>query len=124
MGRYLKKSGREDFVIFEKGNDVGGTWRDNTYQGIACDVPSNLYSFSFSLNPNWSRSYSGGREINDYIRSTAKKLDLLRHIRFNTAVTAGEWDDEAQIWRLETSGGPLTADFLVGAMGFLSEPMV
>jgi cation diffusion facilitator CzcD-associated flavoprotein CzcO len=124
MGRYLKKSGREDFVIFEKGNDVGGTWRDNTYPGIACDVPSNLYSFSFALNPNWSRSYSGGREINDYIRATTKKLDLLRHIHFNTAVTAAAWDDADQIWRLETTGGAITADFLVGAMGFLSEPQV
>jgi cyclohexanone monooxygenase len=124
MGRYLQKSGREDFIIFEKGNDVGGTWRDNTYPGIACDVPSNLYSFSFALNPNWSRSYSGGREINDYIRATSKKLGLLGHIRFNTTVTAGNWDDAEQLWRLDTTGGPVTANFIVGAMGFLSEPMV
>ncbi|MBJ7354583.1 MAG: NAD(P)/FAD-dependent oxidoreductase [Thermoleophilaceae bacterium] len=124
MARYLKKSGRNDFVIFEKGNDVGGTWRDNTYPGIACDVPSNLYSFSFALNPDWSRSYSGGWEINNYIRATAKKLDILKHIRFNTAVLSAAWDDDAQLWRGETEAGPFTADFVIGAMGPLSEPAI
>jgi cation diffusion facilitator CzcD-associated flavoprotein CzcO len=124
MARYLKKSGRHDFTIFEKGNDVGGTWRDNTYPGIACDVPSNLYSFSFALNPDWTRSYSGGWEINNYIRGVAKKLDILRHIRFNDAITSAAWDDEAKIWRCESEGGPFTADFLVGAMGPLSEPQI
>lgn len=122
--RYLKKSGRDDFTIFEKGNDVGGTWRDNTYPGIACDVPSNLYSFSFALNPDWTRSYSGGWEINNYIRSTAKKLDILRHIRFNDAITSAEWDDAEKIWRCTSQQGPFTADFLIGAMGPLSEPQI
>ncbi len=124
MARYLKKSGREDFTIFEKGDDVGGTWRDNTYPGIACDVPSNLYSFSFALNPDWSRSYSGGWEINNYIRETAKKLDILKHIRFGDAITSAAWDDEAGIWRCESQQGPFTADFLIGAMGPLSEPQI
>jgi cation diffusion facilitator CzcD-associated flavoprotein CzcO len=124
MARALIKSGREDFVILEKGNDVGGTWRDNTYPGIACDVPSNLYSFSFAPNPNWSRSYSGGREINDYVRGVAKKLGLLPRIEFNTTVQSANWDDDAQLWRIETSDGPLTSDFLISAMGPLSEPMI
>jgi cation diffusion facilitator CzcD-associated flavoprotein CzcO len=124
LARSLKKSGRDDFVIFEKGNDVGGTWRDNTYPGIACDVPSNLYSLSFALNPNWSRSYSGGWEINNYIRATAKKLDILRHVRFNDGVLRAAWDDDAQLWRGESESGPFTADFLVGAMGALSEPAI
>ncbi len=124
MARYLKRSGRNDFTIFEKGNDVGGTWRDNTYPGIACDVPSNLYSFSFALNPKWSRSYSGGREINNYIRGVARKLDILRHVRFNCTITEAAWDDEAKLWRGNTNQGPFTADFLIGAMGPLSEPMI
>jgi cation diffusion facilitator CzcD-associated flavoprotein CzcO len=124
LARALKKSGRDDFVIFEKGNDVGGTWRDNTYPGIACDVPSNLYSLSFALNPDWSRSYSGGAEIHNYIRATAKKLDILRHVRFNDAVLNAAWDDEAKLWRGETESGPFTANFLVGAMGPLSEPAI
>lgn len=124
MARYLKQSGRNDFTIFEKGNDVGGTWRDNTYPGIACDVPSNLYSFSFDLNPDWSRSYSGGWEINNYIRSVAKKQDILKHIRFNEAVTAAAWDDDQKLWRCESSAGPFTTDFLIGAMGPLSEPQI
>ncbi len=124
MARSLTKAGRTDFVVLEKRNDVGGTWRDNTYPGIACDVPSNLYSYSFALNPDWSHSYSGGREINDYIRSTAKKLDLLKYIRFNTTVESARWNDEAQHWELATSGGRLTAKYLVPAIGALSEPQI
>lgn len=124
MAHRLVKSGRTDFAIFEKANDVGGTWRDNTYPGIACDVPSNLYSFSFALNPNWSKSYSPGGEINDYIRATAKKFGLLKYVRFNNAVEHAEWDDAAQLWRLSTEGGDVTADFVIGAMGPLSEPQI
>ena len=124
MAHRLLKAGRSDFAIFEKGNDVGGTWRDNTYPGIACDVPSNLYSFSFALNPEWSHSYSGGWEINNYIRGVAKKRGILQYVRFNNMVTHAEWDDAAQIWRLETEGGPVTADYVVGAMGPLSEPQI
>jgi cyclohexanone monooxygenase len=124
MAHKLKKAGRTDFVMLEKGNDVGGTWRDNTYPGIACDVPSNIYSFSFNLNPGWSRSYSGGREINNYIRSTAKKFGLLPFVRFNCAVQQAEWDGGAQLWRIDTEQGPLTAKYVIGAMGPLSEPQI
>jgi cyclohexanone monooxygenase len=124
MAVNLKKAGRTDFLIFEKANDVGGTWRDNTYPGIACDVPSNLYSFSFNLNPNWSRSYSGGDEIWNYIRDTAKKYGILQFIKFNTAITGAAWDDDAQVWTLETEDGPWTANFVIGAMGPLSEPQI
>lgn len=123
MARALAQSGR-NFVVLEKGNDVGGTWRDNTYPGIACDVPSNLYSFSFALNPNWSRSYSGGREINDYIRATARKLDLLKFIRFNTTVTGAEWSEAEQHWKVSTSEGEFTSKYVIGAMGPLSEPQI
>ena len=124
MAHRLKQKGREDFVLLEKADDVGGTWRDNTYPGIACDVPSNLYSFSFALNPNWSASYSGGREIWDYIRDVAKKFDLLRHVRFNSGAKRAEWDNARQLWRLETEAGPMTARFLIGGMGPLSMPQI
>src|SRR5919107_347199 len=69
----LMKDGREDFLVVERGPEVGGTWRDNTYPGAACDVPSHLYSYSFALNPNWSRSFSPQREIQDYLREIAAK---------------------------------------------------
>lgn len=120
----LLKRGRKDFVLFEKSNDVGGTWRDNTYPGIACDVPSNLYSFSFALNPNWSRSYSPGREIWEYLRKVAREFNVLPHVRFNHEVKGARWDDDAQRWHLDTSEGEYTADIVIAAIGPLSEPMI
>jgi cation diffusion facilitator CzcD-associated flavoprotein CzcO len=124
MAARLKQAGRRDFLIFEKANDVGGTWRDNTYPGIACDVPSNLYSLSFNLNPNWSMSYSPGKEIWNYLRSTAKKFGILPFVKFNTDVSGFTWDDDEQQWQLETSDGGYTANFVIGAMGPLSEPQI
>lgn len=120
----FKQQGRDDFVLFEQANDVGGTWRDNTYPGIACDVPSNLYSFSFALNPNWSNSYSPGGEIWDYLRAVAREFNILPHVRFNHQITQAEWNDAAQCWRLRTSEGEFTADIVIGALGPLSVPMV
>ena len=86
MGIQLRKHGIDDFVILEKADSVGGTWRENTYPGVACDVPSHVYSFSFELNPNWSHSYSSGREIWDYCERCVDKYGLrdedpLRHAR-------------------------------------------
>ncbi len=86
MGIQLRKHGIDDFVILEKADSVGGTWRENTYPGVACDVPSHVYSFSFELNPNWSHSYSSGREIWDYCERCVDKYELarqdpLRHAR-------------------------------------------
>jgi cation diffusion facilitator CzcD-associated flavoprotein CzcO len=124
MAIKLKKAGRKDFLVFEKANDVGGTWRDNHYPGIACDVPSNLYSFSFALNPNWTKSYSPGPEILNYIRATAKKYGILPFVRFNHQIQHARWDDSAQLWYLETPGGEYTANFVIGAMGPLSEPQI
>src|SRR5205809_1963351 len=74
----LMKEGRDDFLVIERGSEVGGTWRDNTYPGAACDVPSHLYSYSFELNPNWSRSFSPQDEIQEYLRSVAAKYDVGR----------------------------------------------
>lgn len=120
----FRRRGRSDFLLFEQANDVGGTWRENTYPGIACDVPSNLYSLSFALNPDWSRSYSPGGEIWNYLRGVAKRFGILPFIRFNHPVTDARWDDAAQIWRLRTPHGEYTADVVIGALGPLSVPMI
>ena len=121
-GIRLKQEGIDDFVILERAGDVGGTWRDNTYPGCACDVPSHLYSFSFEPNPNWSRTFSPQPEIWDYLRHCTKKYGIEPHIRFNHMVTEAAWDDEAEVWRVETEQGSLTADFLIAGVGPLSDP--
>lgn len=116
----LKQRGVEDFVILERADDVGGTWRDNTYPGCACDVPSHLYSFSFALNPDWSHSYSRQPEIWDYLKRCAREFGVLPHVRFGTEVRSAEWRDGR--WHVVTSRGPWTASILVAATGPLSEP--
>ena len=120
----LAKAGIDDYVLLERADDVGGTWRDNTYPGCACDVPSQLYSFSFALNPDWTRSFSPQPEIWDYLRRVAKDYDIPSRTWFAAEMQAAEWDDTHQRWRIETAGGPLTADVLVSGMGFLSDPSV
>ena len=101
----LRRSGRRDFVILERAGAVGGTWRDNTYPGCACDVPSHLYSFSFAPNPAWSRSFSPQPEIRRYLEDVTDRYGLRRHIRFGTEVTEARWDSGAARWRLPTSPG-------------------
>ena len=111
-----------DHVIFEKLDDVGGTWWQNKYPGCRCDVPSNLYSFSFALNPDWSDTFSLQPEIHRYLRKVAEDHGVIPRIRFNTAVESAAWDDTAKHWVLQTTAGRCTADVLVTAHGFLSEP--
>jgi len=118
----LSQEGVDDFVVFEKNSDVGGTWWDNSYPGCRCDVPSHLYSFSFALNPDWSETYSPQPEIWAYLRETAERFGVLPHIRLNTPVTDACWDGAAGQWRLETPDGVHTADVLIGGNGALSEP--
>jgi cation diffusion facilitator CzcD-associated flavoprotein CzcO len=120
----LKQEGIHDFVVLERAGDVGGTWRDNTYPGCACDVQSHLYSFSFAPNPGWSRSFSPQPEIQEYLQRCARDFHLLPHIRFHHEVHGGAWDDGAQRWRIETSHGPFTARFVVLATGALSDPVI
>jgi cation diffusion facilitator CzcD-associated flavoprotein CzcO len=118
----LDEAGHRDFVVLERGNDVGGTWRDNTYPGAACDVPSHLYSYSFALNPNWTRSFSAQPEIEEYIRGVARRAGVLdRHV-FGCDVTRAAWQDDRQHWELSTSHGTMTSDVLIGAFGALAEP--
>jgi cation diffusion facilitator CzcD-associated flavoprotein CzcO len=120
----LAQQGDDDFLIFERAADVGGTWWANTYPGCQCDIPSHLYSFSFAPNPNWSRTYPKQPELRDYLRATAEKFGVYDRVRFETPVTAADWDDEADVWRLQTPKGSYTADLLVAAPGPLSEPSI
>jgi cation diffusion facilitator CzcD-associated flavoprotein CzcO len=122
MAIRLRQQGEEDFVLLERAGDIGGTWRDNTYPGCRCDVPSHLYSFSFAPNPKWSSTFSPQSEILDYLRDCAERFGVLQHVRFNTEVEGAAWDDDDGVWRIETSNGPLSANFLVAAQGPLSEP--
>jgi cation diffusion facilitator CzcD-associated flavoprotein CzcO len=120
----LKQAGRDDFVVLERGLDVGGTWRDNTYPGCRCDVPSHLYSLSFAPNPDWSESFSQQSEIHAYLRGLVDRFDLAGHIHLGCEVTDAAWNAGAQRWDLETSRGSLEARFLVSAIGGLVEPKI
>ncbi|HEY3189585.1 MAG TPA: NAD(P)/FAD-dependent oxidoreductase, partial [Solirubrobacteraceae bacterium] len=124
MAIRLKQAGLDDFVVLERGEDVGGTWWFNSYPGCQCDIPSHLYSFSFALNPEWSRTYSKQEEIQRYLRDCAERYGVTRHIRLDTNVDDAEWDDDAQRWRLQTTGGEVVARVLVAGFGPLSEPSV
>jgi len=99
LGMRLLEEGIDDFVILERSSDVGGTWRDNTYPGCACDVPSHLYSFSFAPNPDWSRTYSEQPEIYEYIRRTASERGVLAYVRFGHDVQGSRWNEEEQTGR-------------------------
>jgi cation diffusion facilitator CzcD-associated flavoprotein CzcO len=123
-GARLLADGRTDFVILERAGAVGGTWRDNSYPGCACDVPSHLYSFSFAPNPRWTRSFSRQPEIWQYLEDLADARGLRPHLRLDTEVTQARWEPERSRWRLRTSRGELTAQVLISAAGPLSEPAV
>ncbi|WP_069164268.1 flavin-containing monooxygenase [Nocardia altamirensis] len=118
----LSQQGRDDYLVLERGSDVGGTWRDNTYPGAACDVPSHLYSYSFALNPNWSRSFSRQGEIQQYIQAVADKYQVRDKHLFDCDVTSARWNDTAAHWEIESSKGSFTADTVVSAIGALCEP--
>ena len=118
----LKRAGIQDFVVFERARDVGGTWRDNTYPGCQCDVSSHLYSFSFRANPEWTRTYSTQPEIWAYLRQCTTEAGVLPHIRFEHEVTSCWWDEQKSRWVIETNRGTWTADFFISAHGALAEP--
>jgi cation diffusion facilitator CzcD-associated flavoprotein CzcO len=123
MAMRLRREGVEDFVLLERAAELGGTWRDNTYPGCACDVPSHLYSYSFEPNPRWSRQYSGWSEILDYLKRCAGKHGLLPHIRFDAEVVEARWDEAQALWRVRCADGRrFEAPVLVPAMGALSNP--
>jgi cation diffusion facilitator CzcD-associated flavoprotein CzcO len=118
----LKKDGFSDFVLLERAAEPGGAWRDNTYPGVAVDVSSLCYSFSFAPNPAWSRVFAPGSEIREYAGQCADRYGLRAHMRFTTRVVEARFDDAACVWRLRTTRGPLSARHLVTACGTLSEP--
>ncbi|MGW3512284.1 flavin-containing monooxygenase [Streptomyces sp. NPDC000994] len=120
----LRREGITDFVVLERAGGVGGTWRDNSYPGCACDVPSHLYSFSFAPNPDWPRTFSGQEHIRAYLEHVMDVFGLRPHLRLHSEVTRMTWDAEKLRWDIETTSGNLSADVVVGATGPLSEPKV
>ncbi|MGF0176679.1 flavin-containing monooxygenase [Streptomyces sp. Marseille-Q5077] len=118
----LRREGVTDFVVLERADSVGGTWRDNSYPGCACDVPSHLYSFSFAPNPDWPRTFSGQQHIRAYLEHVTDVFRLRPHIRFNSEVQRMTWNAERLCWDIETSAGSLSADLVVSATGPLSDP--
>ena len=120
----LQRAGIEDFTILERAEELGGTWRDNTYPGCACDVASSLYSYSFALNPDWSHAYSRQDEILSYLRAVAAEHGVERFVRYGVEVLESRWDDARRLWALDTSAGPMTASVLISATGPFGEPVI
>lgn len=129
MGIRLKRRNTEHgldetFVILERAHDVGGTWRDNVYPGVACDIPSHLYSYSFRTKPDWSHVYPSGSELQDYLRECAREEGLLPHLRFGEPVSSASWDEDDGLWVVTTPVAIYRARALVSAVGRLSEPSI
>ncbi|WP_248963483.1 flavin-containing monooxygenase [Sphaerisporangium perillae] len=123
MAIKLKEAGYHDFVILEKAADLGGTWRENTYPGCACDVPSPMYSFSFDLNPDWSHLFAPREEIWEYMRACAAKYGLTPHLRFGKEVCGLEYQDGEHRWRVNTEDGEtFTTNAVVAGIGGLHIP--
>lgn len=121
MAIRLKQTGMQDFLVIEQAQTVGGTWRDNTYPGCACDIPSHLYSLSFAPRASWSRRYPTQAEIQDYLEDCVDRFALRPHLRLGTSLREARFDDG--VWRLTTDPGPeLTARLLVFAQGALHRP--
>jgi len=120
----LKKQGITDFAIVERAAAIGGTWRDNTYPGCACDVPSHLYSFSFAPNPDWTRAFSPQPEIRAYLEHCADRFDLRPCIYCNQEMVDASWDEGALLWRITTTRGAMTANMLALGTGVLNTPLI
>lgn len=121
MGIKLREAGITDFLICEKGSSVGGTWRENTYPGVGCDIPSNQYCYSFALNPEWSHRFSPGKEIRQYLESIADRYQLREHLRFQCRVATAEWIGSG--WRVTLDSGEIClATVMVAATGTLHHP--
>jgi cation diffusion facilitator CzcD-associated flavoprotein CzcO len=120
----LRKAGIGSCLILEAADDLGGTWRDNTYPGCGCDIPSPLYSYSFDQNPDWSRLFAGQPEILDYLRDVARRHGLVERVRFGRKVTGARWIESESRWEVTTSTGERhRARFLVSAVGPLHHPV-
>ena len=127
MAIALQRAGRDDFVLLERAASVGGTWRENTYPGVACDVPAHLYGFAEYPRPDAPGVYARGAEIRAYLEDVAARERLGERLRLRTAVTAARWDVAAAVWRIETAGPTaetFEAEVLVLACGRLTEPSI
>lgn len=122
MAIALRRAGIDDFVVLERAADIGGTWRDNTYPGVAVDIPAQAYQFSYELKPSWSRVFAPGREVKEYVDHCADRYGLRPFIRLDSEVRSRTWDAEAHLWRLELPGGELTARFVISAIGAFVNP--
>jgi cation diffusion facilitator CzcD-associated flavoprotein CzcO len=121
----LGRLGYDNLVILERESDLGGTWHVNLYPGLAVDIPSSTYSYSFEPNPYWSRLFAPGTELNRYAHHVADKYDLRRYMRFDTAVAGACWDEAEAHWIIKCeNGNQLTATYLFTATGFLSQPKI
>ena len=119
----LRERRETDFVVLERDESVGGVWRDNTYPGVACDVPSHLYSLSFAPNPGWDRAFSPGGEIRQYLESVVESQNLEPWIHLNEELLDAVWDEDAGRWRITTASQYLSAEVLVVCAGPLTEPI-
>ncbi|MCV7300316.1 NAD(P)/FAD-dependent oxidoreductase [Mycobacterium barrassiae] len=125
LGIFLRKNGFDDFTIFDREDGVGGTWRINTYPGLACDVKSHLYSYSFDLNAHWSRLWSAQPEILEYFERCAERYQLDRHLKLQTEIASASWDAETRTWQLITTAGEsYTFDVVVSAVGLFTQPVL
>lgn len=125
MAIQLQEAGIHSFTIYEKSDGVGGTWRDNTYPGAACDAPSHLYSFSFAPNPDWSRQFAPQAEILEYLERCADDRGLRSHLRLHTAIASARFDEVEGRWHLRsTDGDEFTADVVVSGLGQLNRPSI
>ncbi|MFC4911206.1 flavin-containing monooxygenase [Actinomadura gamaensis] len=121
----LKRAGIENFILLEKAADIGGTWRDNTYPGLAVDIPAFTYSFGFAPRADWSRLYPSGREIKQYADGVVKQFRLRPHLRLNSTVTGAKFDETSDMWHVSLAdGAELTCRFLLSCQGALSTPSV
>ncbi|WP_040815883.1 flavin-containing monooxygenase [Nocardia concava] len=123
VGIQLRRHGYDDFLIVEQTGDVGGTWRDNTYPGVAVDITSFNYSFSWEQNPHWSRVYAPGTELKAYADHLVTKYELKRHLEFHTRLTEARFDEDTHLWRFTTADGRTgSTRYLITAVGGLTQP--
>ena len=124
MAIALRRDGIEDFVVLERADDLGGTWRDNCYPGCACDIASVLYSYSDEQNPAWTRAFAHQPEIHAYIRDVARRRGVTPHLRYGHEVLEANWDEESERWEIRTSGGDFRAEIFISAVGALADPSI
>jgi cation diffusion facilitator CzcD-associated flavoprotein CzcO len=120
----LKEAGIEDFILLEKAGEMGGVWRENTYPGCACDVPSALYSYSFAQNPAWSRVFAQQKEIKQYLFDVVDQYQVMPHVHLNQEALEAQWSDKDTCWIIQTNQGELRSQFAILACGPMHEPVL